>query len=109
MDVVKVKHKLFRTFVSKKHYPGVLSLSPARDWRILVLVFFVLVAGLFALHYAIYTYFRAAATVDEEEVPSGVETFDRDLLTRVVETYQAKESEYARYLASPPEIVDPSQ
>jgi len=106
--MLQIKRKLFKTFTSKKHYPGILVLSPARDWRILVLVFFVLVTGLFVFHYAIYTHFRAVALIDEGKVLSDVETFDRDLLTRVVEAYRIKESEYASYLASPPEIVDPS-
>ena len=48
------------------------------------------------------------AEVNEGKVPDSVETFDRDVLTRTVKTYRAKESEYARYLATPPEIIDPS-
>ena|SRR3989344_16983 len=108
MNALPVKHKRFKISLAKKRDPGVLALSPVRDWRILVLVFFTLVAGLFTLHYWIYAYFRGVAAVNEGKVPDSVETFDRDVLTRTVKTYRAKESEYARYLATPPEIIDPS-
>lgn len=104
-----MKRKRFKISLAKKRNQGALALSPNRDWRILVLVFFVLVAGLFAFHYAIYEYFRKVAAVDEGEVPGGAEAFDRDALTKTVETYRTREGEYAHYLAAPPEIVDPSQ
>ncbi|MHB8652108.1 MAG: hypothetical protein ACYC8S_03150 [Minisyncoccota bacterium] len=87
--------------------PSKIVLTPYRDWRLIVICFFILLIAVVAAQ----VYLSISLEQDTFFSPSTSSssmTFDRDVLVRTVQFYDANAAEFETVKSTPKDLVDPA-
>lgn len=85
-----------------------IEITPYRDWKILVKVFFVVLVVLVATHVYVFVQLSNDTLFAQKDVTDTVITFNKDRLLQTVDYYDAKEATYREILETKPSVVDPA-
>lgn len=83
---------------------------PARDWRVIVIFFSLLLFGVFLASY--FLFFELISLEEVTATESAVETVrvvDQNLIRQAIDQVAAKETALEAMRQTPPTIIDPSR
>lgn len=106
-DIQQIAKKIFSK--SKNYFLSLFGGTPKRYWSFLLILFFALLIGVFALDGIIFRNITSSAFRDIYIVPNTeLKGVNKEALTEVVQSLQSKEENFAKTLSAEP-IKDPSR
>ena len=86
-----------------------MELRPERDWRLVVLTFFVLLVGLTIFHYYLFVGYSQRKPLVESQSQEELVGPDHKLLEKVIGSFEAKEKKMRQHLDNEIIVSDPAR